>query len=263
VRVPKAIDTAAPDSYWSRKRSTLGSVITFTSPGVPMIFQGEEMLETNQFSSSRMVDWSKTITYTNIVRAYRDITRLRRNLDGVSPGLKGDQVNVTQVDNSNKLIAYRRWKTGAASQDIVVVANFANSVRTNYSITFPRTGVWYVQFNSDSTNYGADYGNVGPAQVTATGSPATAPVTIGRYSALILSQTPPVPPLTITKTNGIVTVAWTSVQLGWVLASTPTMTGTPPPWTQVPTPQYQTNATMTFVTLPQQQGNIFYRLRKP
>ena len=227
-----------------------------------MIFQGEEMLETNQFSSSRMVDWSKTVTYTNIVRAHRDLTRLRRNLDGVSPGLKGDQVSVSQVDNVNKLIAYRRWKTGAASQDAVVVANFANSVRSNYVINFPRTGIWYTQFNSDSTNYGADYGNVGLAQVSASGSPATASVTIGRYSALIFSQTPPVPPLTISKTNSVLTVAWTSAQLGWVLDATTTMAGNPPPWTQVPAAQYQTNATMTFITLTQPQGNVFYRLRK-
>ena len=37
-RVPSRIYWDDPDSYWSKKRSTLGAGIVLTSPGIPMIF---------------------------------------------------------------------------------------------------------------------------------------------------------------------------------------------------------------------------------
>ncbi len=72
IRLPKAIDPAAPAGYRARKLSTLGAALTLTAPGVPLIFQGQEMLENRSFSSSLPVDWSKTNTYSYIVRFYRD-----------------------------------------------------------------------------------------------------------------------------------------------------------------------------------------------
>ena len=260
VRLPTAIDGTTPNSYFARKRSTLGAALTFTAPGVPMIFQGQDMLENQPFSSSLSVDWTKTVTYTNIVRLYGDLIRLRRNLDGVTPGLKGDQCSVYKVDNSNKLLAYRRWKTGAETQDTFVVANFANATRNNYPLSFPRTGNWYVYLNSDSTNYGSDYGNVGPAVVTASGTLATGSITIAPYSVLILSQTAP-PVLSVSQANGVVTVSWPISAAGWVLDKTQTLTGNPPSWSQVSTSQYQTNSTTVFITVTP-PGSAFYRLRK-
>jgi hypothetical protein len=38
------------------------------------------MLENQQFSSSRPVDWTKTNTYSRIVLLYHDLIRLRRNV---------------------------------------------------------------------------------------------------------------------------------------------------------------------------------------
>jgi len=261
VRLTTALDATTPTSYRARKLSTLGAALTFTAPGMPMLFQGQEMLENRPFSDTLPVDWSKTVTYTNIVRLYRNLVRLRRNLNGVTPGLKGDQCSVYQVDNANKLLAYRRWKTGAATQDTVVVANFANTTRSNYTLKFPRTGLWYVYFNSDSASYGADYGNVGPARVAASGTPATAGITIGPYSALILSQTPP-PTLTVSQTNGLVTVSWPLHASGWVLDTSPTLPGNPPPWASVPAAQCQTNASSIFSTFTS-SANAVYRLRQP
>lgn len=264
VRLVTAIDSGTPNSYWARKRSTLGAAVTFTAPGVPMIFQGQEMLENQQFSSSRSVDWSKTNTYSYIVRLYRDLISARRDLKGYTPGLEGDQCSVYQVDNVNKLVAYHRWKSAAPNQDAVVIANFANATRSNYGLNFPSAGNWYVHFNSDSTNYGSDYGNVGSTVVTASGSPATANITIGPYSVLILSQTPDVPPqLAIAPTNGAVNVSWPNSYPEWVLDSSPTLAGNPPPWTQVSASQYQTNSTAVFINANPSGGPIFYRLRKP
>ena len=49
-----AIDSTTPNSYYARKRSTLGAVVTFTAQGIPMLFQGQEMLENQQFSSNQI-----------------------------------------------------------------------------------------------------------------------------------------------------------------------------------------------------------------
>ncbi len=117
----------------------------------------------------------------------------------------------------------------------MVIANFGNANYPNYTLNFPSAGTWYVHFNSDSTNYGSDYGNNGSYVVTAGGNPVQATVAIGPYSALILSQTPDAPPqLTITPTNGILNVSWPNTYSEWVLDTTTSLNGNPPPWTQIP-----------------------------
>ena len=190
ARLPTAIHGAEPEGYYARKRSQLGQVLVMTSPGTPMIWQGQEVLETNQFSDTRRMDWARTNSQAGNWRLYRDLIRLRRDLDGVSAGLMGDSASTYQVDNANKLIAYSRWDSVATGDVAVVVANFANTVRSNFTVQFPAAGTWYALFNSDSTNYAADYGNAGSAEVAAAGTPPAGPVTIGPYSALIFSQTP-------------------------------------------------------------------------
>ena len=48
-RLPALIDTNNNESVFAKKRSTLAAAIMLTSPGIPMIFQGQEMLETRAF----------------------------------------------------------------------------------------------------------------------------------------------------------------------------------------------------------------------
>ena len=262
VRLVTAIDASAPSSYRARKLSTLGAVLTFTAPGVPMIFEGQEMLENQQFDSQRPVDWTKTNTYSYIVRLYHDLINVRRDMQGYTAGLEGAERSVYWEDNANKVLAYRRWSSANTAQDVFVIANCSSNIQSNYSLAFPEAGVWYVQFNSDSTNYGPDYGNIGPATVTALGSPVTGSITIGPYSALILSQTPPTPPpLTPGQTNGVVTISWPNTYGWWVLDSTSALTGSSTTWTQVPSAQYQTNATSFFINPVASSGSVFYRLR--
>jgi len=262
VRLVTAINTNI-NNYYARKRSTLGSVVTFTAPGIPMLFQGQEMLENQQFSDTRPVDWSKTVTYSNIVQLYRDLISARRDLKGYTGGLEGDQCSMLWVDNTSKLVAFHRWKSSDPRQDAVVIANFANTTYNNYTLNFPSAGTWYVHFNSDSTNYGSDYGNAGSYVVTAGGNPVQATVAIGPYSALILSQTPDAPPqLTITPNNGTVSVSWPGTYPEWVLDTTTDLGGSPTSWLQVPAGQYVTGSGITSVTVTPSSGNSFFRLRK-
>ncbi|HMO50812.1 MAG TPA: alpha-amylase family glycosyl hydrolase [Kiritimatiellia bacterium] len=188
-RLPVAIDASDPESYFARKRSALGAVFTLTAPGIPMIWMGQEMLATNVFGDRRPLDWSRTNTFVHVVQLYQDLIRLRRNMDGVTAGLSGNRCEMLVTDNSQKVIGYRRYDDEHPEQDVVVLANLRNTTRQRV-MPFPRAGAWYVHINTDASTYGPDYGDAGPAFVVAAGSPPTAEVTIGPYSALILSQQP-------------------------------------------------------------------------
>jgi 1,4-alpha-glucan branching enzyme len=261
-RLVTAIDPVTPNSYRARKLSTLGATVTLTAPGIPMIFQGQEMLENQAFDSGLSVNWAKTNTYSGIVRLYRDLIHARLNLYGNTPGLQGDQFSILWSDNNSKLIAFHRWNSAVPGQDAVVIANFANVNYRSYNLNFPSAGTWYVHFNTDSTNYSSDFGNNGSASVTAGGNPVMASVAIGPYSALILSQIPTNPTLTIGQTNKLVTVSWPTTYPTWVLDSTSTLSGNPPPWNQISTTQYVTNLNTISVTLTPSTSGSFFRLRK-
>jgi hypothetical protein len=83
----------------------------------------------------------------------------------------------------------------------------------------------------------------------------------GMVSAI---QTPGAPYLHLVHTNGVVTVYWEKTAAGFVLDQAPTLTGSPPLWSQVPSSQYQTNAEHCFITVtaPLPSANRFYRLRQ-
>lgn len=261
VRLVTAIDPTAPASYYARKLSTLGATMTLTAPGIPMIFQGQEMLESNSFDSGRIVDWSKTNTFSQIVQLYRDLISARRDLKGYTPGLEGDQCSVLWTDNNSKLVAFHRWKSGQTNQDAVVIGNFGDTNYPGYNLIFPWAGTWYVHFNTDSTNYGSDFGNNGSTVVTATGNPAIATIAIGPYSALILSPTPDAPPqLAPVFTNGVATVSWPLAYSEWTLFENPTLSATG--WTQVPASQYQTNGSTISFSIAPANGACFYQLEQ-
>ncbi|HLX49609.1 MAG TPA: alpha-amylase family glycosyl hydrolase [Streptosporangiaceae bacterium] len=197
TRLPAEIDPAQPDSWWSKKRSTLAAALVFTAPGIPMIFQGQEFLDQDPFVQEPIppLDWADATKYAGIVQLYRDLIQLRRDWHDTTRGLKGDGLNVFHINNTGKLIAYHRWSQGGPLDDVVVALNFANRGYSSYTIGLPRTGRWRVRFNSDWAGYDPSFGNW-PGYDTDTdqgaidGLPAAANIGIGPYTALILSQDP-------------------------------------------------------------------------
>jgi 1,4-alpha-glucan branching enzyme len=191
-RVPEHIQPGHADGYFAKKRSTLGAAVVFTSPGVPMIFQGQEMLEWIQFTGTSRMDWDKVDRFRGIVTLYRDLMRLRRNWFNNTRGLRGQHANVFHVNPVDKVIAFHRWQDGGPGDDVVVVLNFANRAYNSYAIGFPRPGAWYVRFNSDWSGYSPDFGNHPSYDTTAAGGlhdmPCQGNVGIGPYTAIILTQ---------------------------------------------------------------------------
>ncbi|MEA2267116.1 MAG: 1,4-alpha-glucan branching enzyme [Solirubrobacteraceae bacterium] len=193
TRVPKQIDSDHPDSYWAKKRSTLGAAIVLTAPGIPMLFQGQEFLESWWFSDDHPLDWSKTETHPGILALYRDLIRLRRDWFDTTRGLRGAGVDVHHVNDADKVVAFHRWDAGGPRDDVVVLANFADRAYDGYVIGVPRPGTWRVRFNGDWPGYDATFGGQasfdaqtrhGPAD----GLPWSIGVGLGPYAAVILSQ---------------------------------------------------------------------------
>ncbi|GEN10968.1 1,4-alpha-glucan branching enzyme [Myxococcus fulvus] len=192
-RVPEEIWPNNAGSWASKKRSTLAAGITMTSPGIPMIFQGQEILENGFFSDQDPVDWQKLTDFGGIHNLYRDLIRLRRNWSNNTRGLRGGGLNIHHINNTNKVIAYHRYENGGPGDDVIVVANFSSTTFNSYNIGFPRAGTWYLRFNSDWSGYSGDFGNTPSTNTTANGGRKddlnyNASFAIGPYSLLIFSQ---------------------------------------------------------------------------
>lgn len=192
-RVPEAICPGDAGCLFSRKRSTLGAVLVFTSPGIPMLFQGQEVLENRWGKKGDPVDWDRAATQSRIRQLYRDLIELRRNDLAETAGLLGPHARVYHLNDDDNVIAFHRWRTGGPRDDVVVVVNFGNRAYAEYTIGFPCPGEWRVRFNSDSRLYGADFDNHPSDTVHAYGPPhdgmeSSGRVGIGMYTAVILSQ---------------------------------------------------------------------------
>lgn len=196
ARVPEQIHPGKADSRESKKRSVLGAVLVFTSPGVPMMFQGQELLEDRWFHEEDPVDWARLEPMKGIRTLYGDLIRLRRNLDGVSRGFCGQNVNVFHLDEESKMIAFHRWERGGPEDDVVVLLNLADRACDDVALGFPRGGEWKVRFNSDWRGYDQAFGGVGCERLTADGPPlsnmpCSGHLPVGAYGAIVLSQDSP------------------------------------------------------------------------
>lgn len=192
-RVPQEISPNDPQNWYAKKRSTLAAALVFTSPGIPMIFQGQEFLEGGWFRDSVPVDWNNSEKFQGIVLLYRDLIHLRLNYDGFTRGLGGQFTKVFHMNNERKVIAFHRWDKGGPADDVIVIANFFHDSQIGYRIGLPTDGSWKVRFNSDSIIYNNEFKNHSSYDVMANdcpydGFPFSAEISIGQYSVLIFSQ---------------------------------------------------------------------------
>ena len=192
-RVPEEIWPGNVDSWFSKKRSTLGAAIVLTSPGIPMLFQGQELLEDRWFQDKDPIDWSRTESENGILRMYQDLISLRLNRSGVTRGLCGQNVHVFHVNSEIKLLAYHRFDKQEPKDSVIVVVNMANQTLHGYVIGFPKSGLWKTRFNSDSLFYGATFSNHSTPDVETRGEgvdglPCSGEIGIGPYTLVIFSQ---------------------------------------------------------------------------
>jgi 1,4-alpha-glucan branching enzyme len=192
-RLPHEIDRGNPGSYFAKKRTILGAAAMFTTPGIPMLFQGQELLEDEWFRDTDPIDWTKLERFAGVHAMFRDLIRLRRNCFNNTRGLRGQHIHVFHINDWDKVIVFHRWDARGPGDDVIVVLNFSSTAFPAYRIGFPREGTWYVRFNSDAPVYDKDFGAVNsydPVAVLGRTDDLVygGDVGIGPYSALILSQ---------------------------------------------------------------------------
>lgn len=85
-RLAEVVGAGDTDRSWhAKKRCALGAAMTLTAPGIPMILQGDEILEWRQFGDRRSahgIDWSRFCDKTITCRACMEQAGLCRTADG-------------------------------------------------------------------------------------------------------------------------------------------------------------------------------------
>jgi 1,4-alpha-glucan branching enzyme len=193
ARVAEEIADGDVDNWYSKKRAALGVALVLTSPGIPMIFQGQPLLEDKWFSDSDPIDWSRLEKFSGFAALHRDMIHIRRNWFGVTKGLQGQNAEIIRCDNEKKVVVMHRWDAGGPKDSVVVVLNFSTETFSDYKVGFPRAGKWHLRFNSDNEVYDEDFSNLGVFDVeTMEGKMDQcgqfAALQIPPYSALIFSQ---------------------------------------------------------------------------
>ncbi len=192
ARVPYEIDEGDSTGWYAQKRSTVGAALALTSPGIPMIFQGQEFLEGGWFRDDVPLDWAQNDEFHGVVRLYRDLILWRRNVSGLTRGLTGHNTEILHSDEERNTLAYHRWADGGPRDSTVVLVNLSHESVEGLTIRLPEVGPWKLRLNSDARIYSDIFGDgdafdvdAGPADA---GGEPEATFEIPAYSVLIYSQ---------------------------------------------------------------------------
>ncbi len=197
-RLYQLVDPSDPTSRTARKKAALAAALLFTSPQVPLLYQGDEFLDPSWFHPRSALDWNYARRWAGIRLLYADLVHLRTDAFHTTPGLTAPGLDFYEKDVADDVLTYDRYAPAApATDDVIVVANLSSTVfgpSRPYTIGLPYGGEWHVAFNSDSTMYSSDFGGVGPAGVVTAlhvrhaGQPYSATLQLGDYSVVMLSR---------------------------------------------------------------------------
>ena len=184
-RLVSDADEADPQSLLARRKHALAAVITLTAPGIPLVFMGQELMEDKAFHDSNPLSWKRGDHSFHASELYRDLIRLRRNLDNRSAALRDTHVRpLSQTGQTGQLLAYRRFVPGRAEDQLVVVINFSDQEVRDYPLLFPTAGDWRVLINTDDCKYGKDFTGITTSIPRSDGGKKI-PVTLAPLSAQI------------------------------------------------------------------------------
>jgi 1,4-alpha-glucan branching enzyme len=186
-RLPARIFPGQPENWYACQRASLAAALTLTSPGTPLLFQGQERLASAPFDVRVPLDWRDTPITTASYQLYQDLLHLRWNW----PCLRSPNVNVFHINRSNKVIAFHRW-TAESGDNAVVVVNFKNWRFQHYVIGLPFGGTWRVAFKLDRCRFDPDAESKPHPDIQARpepthGMPFAGDLSLGAYELVILT----------------------------------------------------------------------------
>jgi 1,4-alpha-glucan branching enzyme len=126
--------------------------LVLTSPGIPLLFMGQEFLEDKQWNDdpnpANLIFWAGLEggdkSMGDFFRFTRELVALRRR----QPALRGEGLAIIHVHNQNRVLALQRWVEGVG-RDIIVAYSLSDTNWYNYQLGFPGPGRWLEVFNSD------------------------------------------------------------------------------------------------------------------
>ena len=132
----------------------------------------------------------RLIEHRGIVRLYRDLIALRRNLRRRPAGCEASGLLVFHVNDADNVVAFQRWSRDDEQDTVVVIVNLSHCTHDHYAMGFPAAGRWKVILNTDATCYSPGFAGRGPVEVLATDEarhplPATVCLQIPAYTALL------------------------------------------------------------------------------
>src|SRR5437868_2524111 len=154
LRIAKLGDPGNPRSWYGRSRARVATAISLTSPGIPLLFMGQEFLEDKQWSdnfglhSDLLLHWSGLDRADKQMLDHLRFTRELINLRWRYPALRGQGFRVVHAHDRNRVLAFQRWVEGEGN-DVLVVVHLSTFNRFGYRIGFPGGGEWREIFNSD------------------------------------------------------------------------------------------------------------------
>lgn len=186
ARLTEEIDAGKPHSTRALAKSLVGTGILLTSPGIPMLFMGQEFAQGGSFNDWQPLEWQLVDKYSGYLDAYKHLIDLRKNMHGHSAGLTGKNINISHVDDDNKVIAYHRWNQGGPRDDVFIIVNLGHRTHKEYVLGWPRNGQWIPRFNSSWNGYYNQFKNIDVPEVSV--EAGTGNVILPPTSILIFSQ---------------------------------------------------------------------------
>ena len=200
LRLASRIDSNNPLGLTARKKSLLSGVLTLTTPGVPMLFMGQEFQASGMFADTNPVIWTQASQQHEIFRGYRDLLALRSEF----PALQNLDASATECffDQVQGLLTCLRRGTDPAG-DVLLLMNFSDQAKTNLSASFPSSGPWYVRYNSDWKIYGVDFQDFGVAgNQLVVGGTLQGTVSLAPWGAILLAKTSAISAVNVTDADG-------------------------------------------------------------
>ena len=190
----------------ARHLAALGAVLVATAPGIPMIFQGQDLLQDGWFDDTRVLvvtDDDGTLSMPHkadaeamagdkgddtLVRLMGDLFRLRTD-DPATVGLRRQGLTVLAADDAAKVLAFARHDESGGPETVVVL-NLAEQAHDAYPVPMPVAGPWTLRFNASIPDYhpAFEMAEAGDATAADGDDGPVAHVPLAPYGALIYTR---------------------------------------------------------------------------
>jgi 1,4-alpha-glucan branching enzyme len=189
-RITGVIDPLDPFSEKARDLAKVAGGLSILSPGIPMLFQGQEFLEDKIFDDkdSDRIDWALLNTYGKIRACFSLLISIRQER-GSLKATSG--IQITHVNEGANVFAFQRYDMEG---DICfIIVNFGNINFSKYRIGIPSAGLWYELINTQDSIYmgsGTVNNKVYADSPGHEGLPASVEIILPPYSLIVFSKTP-------------------------------------------------------------------------